>query len=30
MAMVARYSHLSPGRVVELGDMLAERMGVGK
>ncbi len=28
MAMVARYSHLSPGRVVELGDMLAERMGV--
>lgn len=29
MAMVARYSHLSPGRVVELGDMLAERMGVG-
>jgi integrase len=30
MAMVARYSHLSPRRVVELGDMLAERMGVGK
>ena len=30
MAMVARYSHLSPGRVVELGDMLAVRMGVGK
>lgn len=30
MAMVARYSHLSPGRVVELGDLLAERMGVGK
>lgn len=29
MAMVARYSHLSPGRVVELGDMLANRMGVG-
>lgn len=29
MAMVARYSHLSPGRVVELGDMLAERLGVG-
>lgn len=28
MAMVARYSHLSPGRVVELGDLLAERMGV--
>lgn len=30
MAMVSRYAHLSPGRVVELGDMLAERMGVGK
>lgn len=30
MAMVARYSHLSSGRVVELSDMLAERMGVGK
>ncbi len=30
MAMVARYSHLSPGRVVELGDLLAARMGVGK
>lgn len=29
MAMVARYSHLSPGRVVELGDLLAERMGMG-
>lgn len=28
MAMVARYSHLSPGRVVELGDLLAARMGV--
>jgi integrase len=28
MAMVARYSHLSPGRVVELGDALAVRMGV--
>ncbi len=28
MAMVARYSHLSPGRVVELGDALAKRMGV--
>jgi len=28
MAMVARYSHLSPGRVVELGDLLAERLGV--
>lgn len=30
MAMVARYSHLSPGRVVELGDMLAVRLGVGE
>lgn len=30
MAMVARYSHLSPGRVVELGDLLAERMGMNK
>ncbi len=30
MAMVARYSHLSPGRVVELGDLLAERLGVGR
>lgn len=29
MAMVARYSHLSPSRVVELGDLLARRMGVG-
>ncbi|MDR3413292.1 MAG: site-specific integrase [Formivibrio sp.] len=29
MAMVSRYAHLSPGRVVELGDMLAKRMGVG-
>lgn len=29
MAMVARYSHLSPSRVVELGDLLAKRMGVG-
>lgn len=28
MAMVARYAHLSPGRVVELGDRLAERLGV--
>lgn len=28
MAMVARYSHLSSGRVIELGDALAERMGV--
>ena len=28
MAMVARYSHLSPGRVVELGDLLALRLGV--
>ena len=30
MAMVSRYSHLSPDHVVQLGDMLAERMGVGK
>ncbi|EGF31261.1 site-specific recombinase, phage integrase family [Oxalobacteraceae bacterium IMCC9480] len=30
MAMVARYSHLSQGRVVELGDLLAARMGMGK
>ncbi len=30
LAMVARYSHLSSGRVVELGDLLAERLGVGK
>lgn len=29
LAMVARYSHLSPGRVVELGDLLADRLGVG-
>lgn len=29
MAMVARYSHLSPGRVVGLGDRLADRLGVG-
>jgi len=28
MSMVARYSHLSSGRVIELGDALAERMGV--
>lgn len=28
MAMVSRYSHLSPGRMVELGDKLAERMGL--
>lgn len=28
MAMVSRYSHLSPGRTVELGDKLAERMGL--
>lgn len=28
MAMVARYSHLSPGRVVALGDLLATRLGV--
>lgn len=29
MAMVARYSHLSPDRVIALGDLLAARMGVG-
>jgi integrase len=29
MAMVARYSHLSPERIVELGDMMAKRMRVG-
>lgn len=28
MAMVSRYSHLSPDRVVEHGDRLAERMGL--
>lgn len=28
MAMVSRYSHLSPASVLELGDQLAERMGV--
>lgn len=28
MAMVSRYSHLAPGRIVELGDKLAERMGL--
>lgn len=28
MAMVSRYSHLAPGRVVELGDRLAESMGL--
>jgi len=28
MAMVSRYSHLSPDRVLALGDVLAERMGV--
>ena len=28
MAMVSRYSHLEPARVVELGDKLAERMGL--
>lgn len=28
MAMVSRYSHLSPDRVVEHGDKLAERMGL--
>lgn len=30
MAMVARYSHLSPDRVIALGDLLAERMGMSK
>jgi len=29
MAMVARYSHLSPDRVIALGDLLANRMGMG-
>ena len=29
MAMVARYAHLSPDRVIALGDMLSVRMGVG-
>jgi integrase len=28
MAMVARYSHQAPERVVEIGDALAERMGL--
>jgi integrase len=28
MAMVSRYSHLSPGRITELGDALAERLGL--
>lgn len=28
MAMVSRYSHLAPGRVVELGEQLAKRMGL--
>lgn len=28
MAMVSRYSHLAPGRVVELGDALAARLGL--
>jgi integrase len=28
MAMVSRYSHLSPGRTVELGDGLAARLGL--
>jgi integrase len=28
MAMVSRYSHLAPGRVVELGDALAKRLGL--
>lgn len=30
MAMVARYSHLEPSAVVELGDLLANRFGVGE
>ncbi len=29
MAMVSRYSHLSPGRITALGDALAERLGLG-
>ena len=29
MSMVARYSHLSPDRVIALGDLLSERMGIG-
>lgn len=28
MAMVSRYSHLAPGRITELGDALAERLGL--
>ncbi len=28
MAMVSRYSHLSPGRITALGDALAERLGL--
>lgn len=28
LSMVARYSHLSPDRVIAMGDMLAKRMGV--
>lgn len=30
LAMSLRYSHLAPGRVTELGDALAARLGVGK
>ncbi len=29
MAMVARYSHLAPGRTVEIGEGLAVRLGLG-
>jgi len=28
MSMVSRYSHLAPESVIELGDLLAEKMGV--
>jgi len=28
MAMVSRYAHLAPGRVSEIGDALAQKMGV--
>jgi integrase len=28
LAMTARYSHLSPERTVELGDVLAQRLGL--
>jgi integrase len=30
LSMSLRYSHLAPDRVTELGDKLAERLGVGK